>query len=180
MLAGAGAALSACDAIGLADEDSPFRYSAEDMALITALADRIVPKGDSVGALDAGVPAAFEGLMANWASEETRAQMAGVLAALGALGGGFAALPAGEQSRLLADYDAAALAPAPQGEEELFSPPSAKDADYQRFKQIIVLLFYVSEPALTHELAYTHMPGRWDPSIPVTPETRPEGGAGSF
>jgi gluconate 2-dehydrogenase gamma chain len=40
------------------------------------------------------------------------------------------------------------------------------------------VLYYYSEPALTHELAYEHSPGEWLPSIPVTPETRPWGGAG--
>jgi hypothetical protein len=182
-LAGATAATGACDAIGLADADSPFRYSAEDMALITALANVIVPQGDTVGAIDAGVPASFEGLMANWASPATREAMAGVLATLGALdpdGADFAGLPEARQAELLAAFDADVLAPAEGGRGSPFGPPPAVNPDYQRFKQLVVILFYLSEAALTQEIAYTHIPGRWDPSVPVTPETRPEGGPGMF
>ena len=36
----------------------------------------------------------------------------------------------------------------------------------------------LSEPGMTQELAYEHAPGAWQPSIPVTPETRPAGGLG--
>ncbi|MEL1251077.1 gluconate 2-dehydrogenase subunit 3 family protein [Aurantiacibacter gilvus] len=183
VLAGATAAIGACDAIGFADSDSPFRHSAEDMALITALANVIVPTGDTVGAIDAGVPASFEGLMANWASPETREAMASVLETLGALdpdGADFAGLSEARQAELLTAFDTEALAPAEGGGGSPFGPPPASNPDYQRFKQLVVVLFYLSEPALTQEIAYTHIPGRWDPSVPVTPETRPQGGPGMF
>jgi hypothetical protein len=183
LLAGASASLGACDMIGLAGADSPFRYSAEDMALLSAVADQFVPRGDSVGALDAGVPALFEGLMANWAAPATRQMMAGVLAAINALdpqGRDFAALPAADQAALLTAHDAAALAVDPDGRGSPFGPPPATDPAYQRFKQLVVTLYYLSEPALTQELAYTHAPGAWVPSVPVTPETRPQGGPGMF
>ena len=183
LLAGASASLGACDMIGLAGADSPFRYSAEDMALLSAVAEQIVPRGDTVGALDAGVPASFEGLMANWASPETRETMAGVLAAINALdpqGRDFAGLPAADQTALLTAHDTAALVPDPAGQGGPFGPPPATDPGYQRFKQLVVTLYYLSEPALTQELAYTHVPGAWVPSVPVTPDTRPQGGPGMF
>ncbi len=183
LLAGAGAILPGVEAIGRAAVDSPFRYSAGDMALLTRVADLIIPRGNSVGAVDAGVPEQFEGLMANWASAETRAAMAGVLATIAALPGdrrSFVEVTAAEQERLLTAHDAVALAPVPGAHGNPFGPPPAADAAYARFKQLVVTLFYLSQPALTQELAYTQVPGRWSPSVPVTPATRPEGGPGMF
>jgi hypothetical protein len=55
---------------------------------------------------------------------------------------------------------------------------SVADPDYANLKELILVLFYLSEQALTHDLAWEHDPGSWDPSIPVTPQTRPWGGAG--
>jgi hypothetical protein len=50
---------------------------------------------------------------------------------------------------------------------------------YGKLKELIVVLYYYSEPALTSELAYIHAPGEWQPSMPITPTTRPWGGVGS-
>lgn len=183
ILAGASAAIGACDAIGLADDDSPFRFDADQMALLAAVADVMIPKGDSVGALDAGVPANFEGLMANWASPDTRASMLEQLAAIDELdpdGAAFASLPVERQAELLSAHDAAAIAPSDAPRANPFGPPPASNPEYQRLKQLLVTLYYLSEPALTQEIAYTHAPGEWKPSIPVTSDTRPEGGPGMF
>ena len=183
ILAGASAAIGACDAIGLADDDSPFRFDAEQLALLTAVADVMIPKGNSVGALDAGVPASFEGLMANWASAETRASMLEQLALIDALDpedAAFASLPAERQAELLTAHDAAAIAPSDAPNTNPFGPPPATNPEYQRLKQLLVTLYYLSEAALTQEIAYTHAPGEWKPSVPVTPDTRPEGGPGMF
>ena len=47
---------------------------------------------------------------------------------------------------------------------------------YARLKGLIITLYYLSEIGSTVELTYTHAPGRWEPSIPVSPETRAHGG----
>ena len=39
-------------------------------------------------------------------------------------------------------------------------------------KALIFALYYVSEGGATQELRYEHMPGAWEPSIPVTADTR--------
>jgi hypothetical protein len=58
--------------------------------------------------------------------------------------------------------------------------PVVSDPGYAKLKELIVILFYISETALTNELTYEHAPGSWDPSIPITPQTRPYGGAGAI
>lgn len=182
-LAGAGAAAGACRTL---DDIAPLAagadgaLSAGQMATLVAAAGQIIPQTDTPGAVEAGVPERFEGLLATWASPATRAAMLAVLGRIDALpgdGSAFAAQPAARQLALLAAYDAAAMAPS--GRIVMAFPVTRElpvDPEYGRFKDLVVSLYYMSQPAMTQELVYTHVPGRWDPSIPVTPDTRPWGG----
>jgi len=58
----------------------------------------------------------------------------------------------------------------------MFRGPVKVDAGYARLRGLIVKLFYLSEDALTQELTYEHDPGGYTGSVPLTPESRPEGG----
>jgi hypothetical protein len=149
-------------------------------ATFDALADTIVPQTDTPGAITVGVPALFAGLLKDWATPETRTALAGVLDRVATLGGGFVALDSVARKRELQAFDATALAPSNGLRANPFGPPPAADPAYQRLKQLVLTLYYLSQPALTQELAYTHVPGRWDPSVPITPATRPQGGPGMF
>lgn len=165
------------DALAAAEADL---LSQGQRATLTAAADTIVPQTDTPGAVDVGVPALFEGLLANWAAPATVTALADVLDRIAALGGGFVALAPDRRKAALQAFDAGALAPSDAPRANPFGPPSAADPAYQRFKQLVLTLYYLSQPALTQELAYTHVPGRWEPSVPVTPATRPQGGPGMF
>ena len=50
---------------------------------------------------------------------------------------------------------------------ENFSNP-----DYYKLKDLLVTAYYMSEPGATVELRYEHVPGAWEPSIPLTKDTR--------
>jgi len=136
-------------------------------ALVTALADTLIPRTDTPGALQAGVPATFDAMLRDWASPAHRA---GFIAALGAIdtaakakaGKPFALLPAAARKSFLTAYDA-----------EHF----AKDAEYGRLKALLVSLYYLSEKGATVELRYEHAPGAWEASIPLTAQTRAWAGA---
>lgn len=65
----------------------------------------------------------------------------------------------------------------PAQTSSLMTGPPVADPAYGKLKELIVTLFYYSETALTHDLPYVHAPGKWEPSVPVTPQTRPFGGA---
>jgi len=186
ILVGASAAVGACQTIAPVDAGAAqaggWRFSPAQLATLSAAADTLVPTGDTVGATDVHVPALFEGLMANWAAPATRTAMLHVLGQIDALPGGarhFAALPLAERTALLSAHDRIALAPSGAHGSPL-GPAPATDPAYQKFKQLVLTLFYLSQPALTQELSYTHIPGRWDPSVPVTSATRPQGGPGMF
>ncbi len=184
LLVGATAIPAGCS---LADgPGSDFKFTAKQLALVSAIADTIIPKGDTVGALDAKVPENFELLLRNWASSETLEEIVSGIervnaAAWKANGKDFAALAAAARLDLLKAHEAEALKPAPEkatkeGGLTMFMGPPATDEGYARARQLIVKLFYYSEAALTQELEYEHDPMGYKPSVPITPETRPSGG----
>lgn len=127
-------------------------YSPDELALITFLADAIIPRTDTPGAIDAGVPAYMDNLYLTWASEQTqtahRAQLAAISAKLDRSG------DASAQLKALADYDAAAF----QG---------GGNWDYRNVKSLIATVYYLSEPGATQELHYELIPGHWIASAPI-------------
>lgn len=184
MLVGAGAAASACQTLAPASLAAAELsvLNGEQLLTLTAVADTLVPRTDTAGALDVEVPGMFVALLESWAAPATRSAISATLDRIAALpaGGSFAALGPAARKAALQDFDAAALAPSGAAGGSPFGPPGAVDPDYQRLKELILTLYYMSQPALTQELAYTHVPGRWQPSIPVTAATRPQGGPGMF
>lgn len=169
---------------------SPKPYlSTADFALLSAVADTIVPKTDTPGAIDARVPAKFDALLVNWAAPERRIELTGALAKIDRLaqekeGKGFAELSPDQRKELLVAHDAASLKPVPRKDKlagmRAMMEPSVFDPGYGKLKELIVTLYYYSEEALTTELTYEHSPGDWTPSIKVTPETHATGGLGMF
>jgi Gluconate 2-dehydrogenase subunit 3 len=159
-------------------------------ALLSAVADTIMPKTDSVGALEAGVPAKLDGMLKTWASPATRTQ---VVAALGRIDAAakaqtkkpFALLAAADRAALLKPYDAAALkkVPPPPGTPPanfFVRPTFVADQGYYVIKDLVLDLYYFSEAATTSELVYEHVPGKFEPSIKLTPTSRPYLSTGPF
>ena len=197
------------EALAAAAKTGQRLLAAPRFALLTAVADTMVPKTETVGAIDVGVPENVDALLRNWAAPGTRAALVGALDAIDVsarrtTGKTFVALTPAERHDVLTAHDAAALKPpaaappaaagplamAPgvadpktgkvrQGPPQSLTSmgPSVADPAYAKLKELIVVLYYYSEPALTQELPYEHAPGEWNPSVPVTPETRPFGGA---
>jgi gluconate 2-dehydrogenase gamma chain len=129
-------------------------------------------------------------MYADWASDETRKLLSGGLdridaAARKAKGKGFVELNAEERQAFLAAHDKAAMTPvpppsgAPKGNP--FAPVlSVVDNGYGTLKDLVATLYYTSEAALTSELAFDAVPGKWQPSIKITPELRPAVSFGIF
>jgi hypothetical protein len=164
----------------------PF-LAAPAFALLSAVADTIIPATDTPGAVEARVPALFDGLLANWASAERKVELAAALTRIDERaqadhGKPFAELASEGRTTLLTAHDTEALKPAPKEKAggsaglSLGLGTGASDPGYAKLKELVLILYYSSEIALTQELSYEHAPGAWQPSIPVTPETRPQGG----
>ena len=190
--------LAGCAAIpGIGTEAlaaSPRLLDRSRFALLSAVADTMIPRTATPGASDVGVPRLFDGLLRNWASAPTRASLLGALDRIDARARaahkmGFRRLDPARRLVLLTEHDAAALKPLPVAPAGARGRSSAEgfgggstiaDPAYAKLKELVVVLYYSTEPALTQELVYEHSPGEWQPSIPLTPQTRASGSAGYF
>jgi hypothetical protein len=160
------------------------------LKLLDLVADTIIPQTDTPGAAEAGVPKRLAAMYTDWASDETRKALSGALDRIGkgaraATGKDFAALSPDERLAFLRDHEAAALKPVPPkpgAPKGTFIAPvvSVADVGYHTLKQLIVGLYFSSEIGLTQELIYEHVPGPWQPSIPVAPGMRPFATLGPF
>lgn len=157
--------------------------------LLASVADTILPRTDTPGAVEVGVPALFDALLAKWASPSRRADLVAALtridaAAIAKHKKAFAAITPAQRKTLLAAHDVAALKPIPSAGGGSFMAmmegPAVADRGYRKMKELILTLYYSSEIGLTRELDYQHVPGEWQPSIKLTPETRASGGSGMF
>jgi len=141
---------------------APRRFLPEErFALLAAVVDTTIPRTDTPGALDAGVHASFDAMLRDWAAPATRADLLATLddidaAARASHGAPFVALDEAGRVDVLDAYDRA-------------QPAVGR---YAKFKQLIVGLYYTSEPGATQELRYEHVPGAWEPSLPLMPGER--------
>jgi gluconate 2-dehydrogenase gamma chain len=159
------------------------------LKLLTAIADTIIPKTDTPGAAEVGVPKLISGLLRDWASPESRTAILGSMDKIGKLGGdkGFVALDAVKRTELLIQHDKEAVKPDPNTKVKLTGlaaliggGATVMDPSYVKLKGLVIGLYYNSEMAMTKELIYEHVPGKFVPSLPVTPETRPFAGVGGL
>lgn len=132
-------------------------FNAQDMALVSAIADTIIPATETAGAVGAGVPETLQALATEWGDDAFRQYWrAGFDSLAGQLGEDFAAAdPAARLARLQA-YDA-----------EVFDGVT-EDGFYRDFKATIVQAYYMSEPGASEELAYEPVPGEWIGCVPLS------------
>ena len=202
-LVGAAALPGGTEALAAAARAARPTLTPARFALLSALADTIIPKTDTPGAVEVGVPRLVDGMLGTWAKPSRKVEIAAALDKLDGVARekhqrGFAELTPEERLAVLTPYDAAAMKPAPkaapvpattvdpqvgrakqepvQTKVSSLMNPRYTDPGYAKVKELIVVLYYCSETALTTELAYEHNPGAWEPSIPLTPTTRPWGG----
>lgn len=140
-------------------KSGPLFYSVAELALVTRLSDLMLPRTETPGALDAGVPAMLDGLLDQWANSETqnnhRRDLVDIRAGLDAISGGnFIAVENSIAEAGLIAFDAAA-----------FSDEAAHFA-YQGLKQLIEVAYAASEAgsATYHR---DPVPGYWDPAVPI-------------
>lgn len=144
----------------------PEILSADELALTGVLAELIIPKTDTPGALAVGAHRTIDHLLAVCAlppaQQAFKAGLARLESAAVAEGGKrFAASSAARQHALLTAMDTGA------------APFAAEDQSFFRsLKQYTVFAYYTSEPGATRELAYLPVPGGYKGSIKVTRATR--------
>lgn len=138
-------------------------YTKGELATVTFLANGIIPRTDTPGALDAGVPAYMDHLYATWASAKTqsdhRAQLAEITTHLDRL--------TGVQSVDAGNYDKQRIKALEALDAAAFGPEGNAYWPYRNVKSLIATVYYLSEPGATQELHYELVPGRWIASAPI-------------
>jgi gluconate 2-dehydrogenase gamma chain len=134
--------------------------TAAQLALVTVLADTILPRTDTPGATDVGVPAFVDLLMAEWYGDDDRAALLSGLDGFDArcrtaAGKGFADLTEPERAAFLATIDGK------PGET------ATVEGAYRRLKEAMVYGYVTSEPIATRLATMPIIPGRFDGCIPV-------------
>ena len=136
----------------------------EEMTTITAMADQILPKTDTPGALDVGVPAFIDRMLAGYYTDKERGIVRAGLVAVSTdaaefRGKSFAALTPEEQVTLMKAYD-----------QEAYSPrATSPDPHYFRLiKELTLLGFCTSKVGATTLMRYEQTPGPFKGDVPVS------------
>jgi hypothetical protein len=137
-----------------------------ELKLTGVLADLIIPRTDTPGALDAGVQRTVDHMLAHCAPAPAQAAFRAGLARIDAVartqdGKDFGQLSAARQTALLHALDAGS-APFTAGDQGAF----------RQLKGYVAFAYYTSEPGATRELAYLPVPGGFVGDVKVTSATR--------
>lgn len=141
----------------------PRALSSEQGELVATIADHIIPRTDTPGASDVGVPRFIDTMMAEFYPAADRQHFVAGLAALDerarrAHGTTFLRSAPGEQVALVSALDAEAIAQGSGVPEPHW---------FRTMKELTLLGYYTSEAGLTKELGYVQVPGRYDGCVPL-------------
>jgi len=152
------------------DQASPALFSEVQLAAVTAAADITIPRTETPGAIDAGVPRFIELMVADWLTDDERARfVAGVDDLLSRAGGDFAGLaPSAQLSILEALEDEAADASWYDFGNTLRLWDSEAPFICQ-FKELTVLGFMLSKTGSKEFLRPNPM-GKFDGDYPLGPD----------
>jgi hypothetical protein len=128
-------------------------------AFVERLCDIVIPDTDTPGARRAGVPDFFFVALAHGLADSSPADLEQLRRNVRADGGREPQdLDAQALHDLIARIDAAAY--------------QARGSYWARLKKVVILGYYSSEIGASQELRYELVPGRFEPDLPVTAETR--------
>jgi gluconate 2-dehydrogenase gamma chain len=155
---------SAKDAPAAADWQPKF-FKGDEAKVLTAVADIIIPKTSTSGALDAGVPAFIDAVMADvYAADAQQRFRAGCAEFAGAQAGG---KPFLEQDR------AAQTATVKQA----LTAAVAADTQPRPFilmaRELTLLGFYTSKPGITENMEYQAVPTAYHGCVPLSQMKKP-------
>ncbi len=148
-----------------ADNWLPTFFSEEEAEDMAAFAERLIPRTDTPGALDAGVHRFMDAMLADVAEpEDQEAFRAGMARfrqeATERYGQAFAKCRPEQQDELIGEWEKRVFG----GEADAQSP---EVKFYRGAKQLVFLGFFTSEPGATQVLQYDPIPGTYDGCIPL-------------
>jgi hypothetical protein len=158
------ALLSGCEASPPPADWTPAALSNGQIDLLRVVVDRIIPRTDTPGASDVGVPAFIDLMLDRWAGADERERFLTGLDGLDRLmreeqGSTFLAADADTQAALLTRLDADAVA------------ARGEDVDplpfFARLKEWTLVGYYTSQAGATEELRWLATPGRYEGDLPL-------------
>ncbi|MEY2877635.1 MAG: hypothetical protein RLZZ15_15 [Verrucomicrobiota bacterium] len=159
LLSGVLAAQPANAAASSSAAAAPRYLTAAQFAAAAAAAERILPRTDTPGALDVGVPAFIDLMFGRFLSAEEKSRLTGGLAALDAASATahrqpFAQLAGAQQDALLQ-----AAADAANGDLKTF---------FYQIKELTIVGYFTSEPVGKNVTRYEPVPGPFRACVPIT------------
>jgi hypothetical protein len=149
-------------------------FTAVQRKIIAAMTEVIIPRTDTPGAIDAGVPRYIELMVANWLEDSERAIFNAGLKDIETripeeYGGAFDTLPAGNQLAIMEALEEAA-SDSPWYEFGNVQREFVSDAPFIcQLKELTIWGFFTSEKGSTQVLRYDPMPMMFDGDIPLAP-----------
>lgn len=134
-------------------------FTPDQRALMTALSERILPTTDTPGAIEAGVPAYIEKLLADWSFAEDREPILSGLAQIDA--------------RCWQDYKVPGVKASPEQHDALLTLamndeiPNGEEF-FEAFRQMVIVGYYTSEVGITQEREYLPVPGEYNGAFPYS------------
>jgi hypothetical protein len=138
-------------------------FNPAQSGVIAAVADIVIPRSDTPGAIDAGVPAFIDSMFKDVYTKNEKERYLAALAAFDKAGGKpFLQLNESQRKALVTKLHAEAVAVPAHGK----IPP---DADFVLMtKKLTMLGFFMSEPGCTQVLQYVAVPGGFKADIPLS------------
>lgn len=155
---------------------TPKYFSAEQAALITNMAETILPRTKTPGAIDVGVPAFMERMVKDTYLPEDQEQFAAGLAdvearAQKAYGKPFATCKVKQQAKILEALDQEASVAGLAHKEAVLNNPKLGEEPYfnffLNFKSLALLGYFTSSFVGTKVLSYDPIPGAYLGCIPA-------------
>lgn len=140
--------------------------TAEELQNVTVLSEQIIPRTDTPGAIDVGIPAFIDRMLADFYEEPQQQIIRAGLARVESdartqHGKSFASLSSDQQIALMRVYDREAYNQARDG--------SVSEPHFFRLiKELTTLGYFTSEPGATEFLRYEPIPGPYRGDIPYS------------
>ncbi|HOY79800.1 MAG TPA: gluconate 2-dehydrogenase subunit 3 family protein [Hyphomonadaceae bacterium] len=137
-----------------------------EMAIVTAMADHIIPRTNTPGAIDVGVPAYIDRMATGFYRDSERGVLRAGLTQIASDatkldGKSFAALSADDQIKLMKQYDQAQY-------EQTRANPTGTPHFFRMIKELTIIGYCTSEPGATKLLKYEQTPGPYRGDIPYS------------
>lgn len=148
-------------------------YTPTEFEILTHLANLIIPKTDTLGAIEAGVPVLMDVLYSSWASKQTqgehKAHLKLLLNYLNQQIPSFTSTSKIQKTNVIEHIDNLAFVNVQ--DKEAKTNKTILEA-YKSIKHMVTRTYYSTEVGASQELRYLLIPGKWDGCLPMTENTR--------